>query len=231
MYGKHAVVAAMQNPFRKIYKIYCTQRIYEKYSLLIQKFQFEIKDNGFISQILKHDNHQGIIANLKTIYHKKFIASECKKEKFIVILDQMQDSQNIGAIIRSANAFNIRHFITTIHNTPCENGLLARAAAGCLEYSQIYMIPNVNQILHILKKLGFWVVGLSNESSFDKLSDIVNIEKLVLVIGSESNGIRPLVLKNCDFRVRIPISSKIESLNASNAASIAFYHFSKSLFQ
>ena len=140
----------------------------------------------------------------------------------VAILDQITDPQNIGAIIRSAAAFGITKLLLPADNTPEENASIAKAASGALETVQIAKVVNLKMAIEILKKKGFWIVGLDAHGNND-LNDLAKFNKVAIIIGSEDKGLRPLTIKSCDLLVKIPISEKVESLNASNAASIIFY--------
>ena len=140
----------------------------------------------------------------------------------IVILDQVTDPQNIGAIIRSAAAFGINKLILPSDNAPDENAGIAKAACGCLELIQIAKVTNIKNTIEKLKKMDFWIAGLDTDGKGD-INDISEIDKLAIIIGSEGKGMRRLTLTHCDFLIKIPISKQVESLNASNAASIIFY--------
>lgn len=228
MYGKHAVFAAINNPKRAIKKIYCTEKLLIDINLFLKKRQdivpIEIVNNDFIKNKLKSEAaHQGVIAlvksnNLQEIDNLTF---EAEKDR-VVILDQITDPQNIGTIIRSAAAFGINKMILPKDNTPEENASIAKTACGCLELLQIARVTNLNQTIKKLKNQGFWVVGMDGKGSED-FSVVKNIDKIAIIIGSEDTGMRRLTSESCDYHIRIPISSQVESLNAASAASIVFY--------
>lgn len=224
MYGKHAVFAAIKNPNRTIHKVYCFKKIFEEHKNILNNVNIEIVDNEFmIRKIGKDYLHQGIIAYVDTVYLKdlKHIDSWPNKDR-IVILDQVTDPQNIGAIIRSAAAFGIKKLILPTDNAPNENAVIAKAASGCLELIQIIKVINLKAAIQKLKNKGFWIAGLDIKGK-DVINDIATIEKLAIIIGSEGKGMRRFTTDSCDFLVKIDISTNVESLNASNAASIIFY--------
>ncbi len=223
MYGRHAVLAALSNSRRNVRKIYCSTNFFNKYSSKLRNFFYEIQSNDFLSQkIGKNRLHQGVIALVESIfsYNKNLMVDGlCSK---IIILDQIQDSHNIGSIIRSAVAFGARCFILTTYNSPSENGDIDKAASGYIECTKVFLVTNLNNVIDRLKKLGFWIVGLDARSD-KNIDSIPVLEKVAIVIGSEARGVKKLVLHNCDFVVKIPIDTSVESLNAANAAAIAFY--------
>lgn len=228
MYGKHAVFAAIQNPKRVIRKIYCTEKLLTDINLVLKKRQdlvpIEIVNNDFIKNKLRSEaTHQGIMALVKSNSLQEIdnLTFEAGKDR-VVILDQITDPQNIGTIIRSAAAFGINKMILPKDNTPEENASIAKTASGCLELVQIARVTNLNQTIKKLKNQGFWVVGMDGKGSED-FSVVKNIDKIAIIIGSEDTGMRRLTSESCDYHLRIPISSKVESLNAASAASIVFY--------
>jgi len=224
MYGKHTVIAALNNPNRNVKHVYSLKKQSEEIKKLYPHIDVRITTEELITKKIGHNQpHQGIIALVNSIFEK-----DIKKLNFnetqdrIVILDQLSDPQNIGAIIRSASAFGITKLILPNDNTPDENASIAKAASGCLELMQIAKVTNIKSAIDALKKMGFWIAGLDVNTK-KTVSEIQNIDKLAIIIGSEGKGIRRLTAQSCDFLVKIPISKDVESLNASNAASIIFY--------
>ncbi len=224
MYGKHTVFSALYQKKRKIDSLYCTKALFTSYKSVLQKFNPLIVPVDFIiEKIGKNCVHQGIIAYVNSIYANNINSFSFSQDNDkIVILDQITNSNNIGSIIRSAAAFNINKIIITSYNSPLENASIAKAACGCLEFVQIAQIANLNIIINKLKKLGFWTIGLK-ASAKNSIFQIPKMNKIAIIIGSEHTGMRALTTKSCDFLVKIDISDKVESLNASNAAAIIFH--------
>lgn len=224
MYGTHAVLAAAKNKSRNIKQIYCLSKHADELKKKILNVPVEIVQNDFIiKKIGKDQTHQGVIALVNTIFKNGLESADLQQSKAkIAILDQISDPQNIGAIIRSAAAFGIKTIILPNDNTPEENATIAKTACGCLELVDIIKVTNLKNTIDKLKDLGFWIAGLdaSGDTNTDTLK---NIDKIAFIIGSEGKGMRRLTTKSCDFLVKIPISQDVESLNASNAASIIFY--------
>jgi 23S rRNA (guanosine2251-2'-O)-methyltransferase len=224
MYGIHVVLAATKNSNRLVEKIFCLQKFADEYKNKLKNHNIEIVQNDFIiKKIGKDQPHQGVIAFVTTIFknHIDELKFYPTKDR-VVILDQISDPQNIGAIIRSAAAFNIDKVILPKDNAPDENASIAKAASGCLELVQIAKVTNIKHTIEALKNKGFWIVGLDSEGK-NSLKEVVDIDKLAVIIGSEGKGMRKLTSESCDFLTKIPISDKVESLNASNAASIIFH--------
>lgn len=228
IFGKHAAKATIINPKRKILQILCTDNIYKLYSNDIKKHPYKIISQKDLSKILPQNAlHQGIAIKTTPIT-KKF---EIKKlNNKIAILDQIKDPHNVGAIIRSAALFNFKTIITTTNNSPEESSSIAKIASGGLEAVNLIQVPNISNIIDLLKKNNFWVLGLDCSNSSIKLSEskITSNDKICLILGQENKGLRQLTRKKCDFLVKISTheSKYIESLNVSNAAAIAFYAIS-----
>ncbi|WP_395476546.1 23S rRNA (guanosine(2251)-2'-O)-methyltransferase RlmB [Rickettsia endosymbiont of Pantilius tunicatus] len=223
IYGKHPVFSALNNPKRQIEDILCTQMIFDANKKLISSKPYKIVNNDVLSKLLENQTHQGIAAKVKPIFSYNIEDINIKNPKCkIAILDQITDPQNIGAIIRSAAAFNMDAIILPLDNSPNENGTIAKAACGTLELIKIIKVTNLNFCINYLKKHGFWVIGLTGEAN-DYFTDKLISDKVALVFGSEDKGMRRLVQENCDHLAKIPISDKVDSLNVSNAASIIFH--------
>lgn len=224
MYGQHAVLAASNNKKRIIEQIYCLPKQLDLLREKIPHISIEPVQNEFIAQKIGKDQpHQGVIALVHSIFKNKIEDLEfAQDEDRVVILDQVSDPQNIGAIIRSAAAFGINKLILPSDNSPDENATIAKAACGCLELMQVIKVPNLKNAIDKLKKMDFWVAGLDIDGK-KGVNEILDIKKLAVIIGSEGKGMRKLTVDNCDFLIKIPIAKQVESLNASNAASIIFY--------
>lgn len=225
MHGKHPVLAAVKNKNRIIKNIYCLGKIYDQYKDQLLDKNVKIVDSEFLRNLVGEDiTHQGIVANvekLPKLPHQEIISDNTRKDR-IVILDQITDPQNIGAIIRSAAAFGINKIILPENGSPEENATIAKAASGCLELVSFTKVTNISKFLALLKKSGYWIVGLDGKGK-DDINKVAEIDKLAIIIGSEGKGIRRLTTENCDFIVKIPMANNVESLNASCAASIILY--------
>ncbi|MCC8372126.1 MAG: 23S rRNA (guanosine(2251)-2'-O)-methyltransferase RlmB [Rickettsia endosymbiont of Pseudomimeciton antennatum] len=224
IYGKHPVFAALSNPKRHIQRVLCTEYIFNLNKNLISNHQYEITNTDSLTRLLgSNHNHQGIAANVKSIFFNHIedidiTTANCK----VAILDQVTDPQNIGAIIRSAASFGITAIILPTDNAPDENATIAKTASGALELVQIVKVTNLRWSIEYLKKHGFWIIGLDGNAT-QSLNTKIFSDKMAIILGSEDKGIRRLVKEQCDHLVKIPISSKVESLNVSNAAAILFY--------
>ena len=149
-----------------------------------------------------------------------------KENCHILILDQVTDPQNIGAIIRSAVAFNTLALILQDKNSPAESGALDKAAAGMIEHLPICRVTNLSRTVEQLKKAGFWIIGMDGyaQMSVDRLR---KGGKNAVIMGSEGKGMRRLIEENCDITVKLPMNENVESLNVSVAAAIVLYEINK----
>ena len=224
MYGKHPVLAALNNQDRYIEQILCNQEVFNEHKKTISNHKYQIVKDDTLTKALKQQcNHQGIIAQVLSIFSNDISTlSITDNNTKLVILDQITDPQNIGSIIRSAAAFNIDAIIMPTHHTPDENATIAKAASGALESVKIVKVPNLRQTMETLKTLGFWIIGFDSNAT-EHLNDNLLLGKIVMIFGSEDTGLRRLTAETCDYLVKIPISKNAESLNVSNAAAIAFY--------
>lgn len=231
IYGRHAVISALKNPKRKIQKLLITAENHTEIEKLSTNFPITVVDKKDFAKILPEDAvHQGFalycqrletydITDLTTL-------AETKQRCHILILDQVTDPQNIGAIIRSCAAFETLGLVVQDKNSPLESGAIAKAAAGTIEFVPVARVTNLNRAIQTLKDNGFWVMGMDGyaETTIDKIN---KNGKIAIVMGSEGKGMRRLVQENCDSSVKLPISPNVESLNVSTAAAIALYELSK----
>ncbi len=227
IYGRNAVISALKNKSRKVNKIFVTDRLYSDLSDNLKSYEnlVEIVDNKFIADLLDYDAiHQGIACEVSPLTNRKI--EDIYNENIVVMLDQVTDPHNVGAIMRSAAAFNVGAVIVPNDNAPSEGGVMARASCGAMDILPYIRVTNLVIAIKSLKENGFWIIGLDGYSDTD-IGNLPDYDKVVLVLGSEGKGMRPLTKKNCDLTVKLPISSKMESLNVSNAAAISFYELSR----
>ncbi len=231
IYGRHAVISALQNPHRKIYKIFCTKENAEELIKINPKFNITISERKEIDKLLPPDSvHQGfaiLCAPLDTYSLEEIIElSEQQKKCHLLILDQVTDPQNIGAIIRSCAAFNSLALIMQDKNSPTETGAMAKASAGTIEYLPICRVTNISRAIEQLKEVGFWIIGMDGyaQTTIDKMN---KSGKTAIIMGSEGKGMRRLIEESCDSTVKLPMNEKVESLNVATAAAIALYEINK----
>ena len=234
VWGKHSVFEALVNE-RAINRIWCTSEIFssEKFYILLK----DLKSKGVLveevswnrlSQLTFGASHQGVALQLacsKTISLETLISFSTKKSSnpIILALDGITDPHNVGAIIRSAEAFDCKGIVIPQRRSAGLTGTVAKVAAGALEHLPVSRVVNLNRALDELKKNGFLIIGLSGDSKLS-ISSFKEKTPMVVIVGSEDKGISLLTQKKCDYILRIPIKGKTSSLNASVAAAISLFH-------
>ncbi len=223
MYGWHACNAALNNPLRKIEKILVDKRQDPKKLVLTRKIPVEAVDPKIIEQkVGKEAVHQGIAMCLHELAPEDISLLEQDTPMLVVILDQITDPHNMGAIWRSSAVFGAKGIITTERNSAPESGVLAKSASGALEVVPRIEVKNLATSITELKELGFWVYGFS-EHAKDTLQNFSFAKKTALIFGNEGDGMRSLTMKNCDQTLQLPTSAEFQTLNVSNAAAVALY--------
>lgn len=226
LYGKHACLAALSNPKRKCRRLFITKNSLNELPKNIKTPATEIIETKDIVKKFPHLDdavHQGVILEVSPLPDYE-LASVTDKSP-LVILDQVTDPHNVGAILRSAAAFNAGAIIVTKQNSPAETAILAKSASGALEIVPIIKVTNLARAMDELKKNGYWCVGMDG-SAPKTIRESKLPDKIALVMGAEGRGLRQLTQKSCDMLIKLPISDKVESLNVSNAAAIALYELS-----
>ena len=234
IWGKHSVYEAL-NSERAINRIWCTSEIFssDKFYLLLK----DLKSKGVLieevswnrlSQLTYGASHQGValqLASSKAISLEQLIdfSKHNCTNPIILALDGITDPHNVGAIIRSAEAFDCKGIIIPQRRSAGLTGTVAKVAAGALEHLQVSRVVNLNRALEELKINGFLVVGLSGDGQLS-LSNFLEKAPLVVIVGSEDKGISLLTQKKCDYLLSIPLKGKTSSLNASVAAAISLFH-------
>ena len=231
IYGRHAVLSALKNPKRRIQKLLISAENKTEIEKVAPNVGYVITDKKELSHLLGDEAvHQGfaLYCNRLENYDIKDIITlaEEKETCHVLILDQVTDPQNIGAIIRSCAAFETLGLVMQDKNSPLESGAMDKAAAGTIEFVPIARVTNLNRAIEQLKEAGFWVLGMDGyaKTTIDKIN---KSGKTAIVMGSEGKGMRRLVEENCDSSVKLPISPNVESLNVSTAAAITLYELSK----
>lgn len=217
--GKHSVISAILNPQNTIHQI-LLQNVENKI-MIPQKFHKIVKHinkNQIIKILDKYTDitHQGFFAQIERGYSND--KNKLFKENNLLMLDGLNDQRNIGAIIRTAAAFNISQIIVNKKDFITENLLLNKTASGGMDIVNIFQTSNIINLFKDLKNKNYWFYGFDGASKKVFKKNILN-KKNVLVFGSEGKGLRDIIKKNCDYLVKIEINEKIESLNVS--ASVA----------
>ena len=229
LYGKHAVVSALANSKRKKYKLLIDENTSKSTHSIPEGLQTEYVCREDISRELGLGAiHQGValvVSPLPTPNLEQ-ILMEKNDHSILVVLDQVTDPRNVGAIIRSAAALKASAIILTEKHSPIFNGTVEKAAAGAADTIPAVRVKNLVRALKMFKEYGYWVYGLDINAK-ETIEETSLSNKLVLILGSEERGLRELTVRNCDKLVKIPIQSTVESLNVSVAISIALYEASK----
>ncbi len=233
IYGHHAVVGAIMNENRVKYEVYFTSDAEKKLKNEIKLENINIisikKTRDEIDLLLKGiTNHQGIclrVEKIKTPQLSDLIKNLNKESSIIFLLDQLDDPQNVGAIFRSALAFNIDGIILTNNNSVTENSFLAKTASSAIDKVPFTKIQNISSCIKMLKDNGYWIYGLDMKAR-NSITEIRFPKKIVFVLGSESKGMRKITESLCDESLKIKMSDNLESLNVSNTAAIMMFHVS-----
>jgi 23S rRNA (guanosine2251-2'-O)-methyltransferase len=223
LYGWHTVAAALANPARRIRKIVATENAARRLTdegLSLPVTPEIVRPEAIAVRLSPDAVHQGLLVEADPLPAAEL--EDLAAEGTVLVLDQITDPHNVGAILRSAAAFAVTAVVTTARHSPEATGVLAKAASGALELVPIVAVQNLARALTNLKARGFLTVGLDSEGETD-LSDARLRLPLALVLGAEGKGLRQLTRQTCDVRARLELPGAIKSLNVSNAAAVALY--------
>lgn len=224
IYGVHAAEAALANPHRKIRAIHATANAAQRIEPLLGGKQPEVRTvtPKDLDRMLGEDTvHQGILIEAEPLAEPSI--DDLREARLLLVLDQITDPHNVGAILRSAAAFGVDALIMTARHSPPLHGALAKAASGALEHVPVVLVPNLARALGQIGDLGFTRLGLDSGGT-SALEDYPATERLALVLGAEDRGLRRLSAENCDAICALTTFGPIASLNVSNAAAIALHH-------
>ncbi len=246
LYGRHPVVAALANPARRWRRLAVLAGQREEAATLAAAAAgrrrdagddpVQVLDRGALAALLPEGAvHQGWALEAEPLAQPELDAMleavESPVENpagrdIIVVLDQVADPHNVGAVLRSAAAFGARAVIVATHGAPPPSAALAKAASGALEALPLISVVNLTRALDRLKEAGFWCCGLE-ETAPQPLAALDLGQRVALVLGSEGAGLRRLVREHCDYLARLPTRPDWPSLNISNAAAIALYELAR----
>jgi 23S rRNA (guanosine2251-2'-O)-methyltransferase len=227
-------MAALSNPDRRIFRLLMMPEAAERSAGEIERLgrtlpPVEIASRERIGERLPAAAvHQGYLAAaspLPDVTLEELIAT-AEDTATVVALDQVTDPHNVGAILRSAEAFGACGVLVTARHAPEETGALAKAASGSLERIPLVKVVNLGRALEQLKQAGFWVIGLSEHAELT-LAQAGARGRTVLALGAEGDGLRRLTLERCDLLVRLPMKGAMPSLNVSNAAAVSLYELGR----
>ena len=223
LYGWHTVSLALANPRRRFRKLLLTENAARRLAEdnIPTRITPEIVRPNEIDRLLGPDAvHQGLYAEADPLPGPDL--ETLAPEGLVLVLDQITDPHNVGAILRSAAAFAVKAIVTTARHSPGASGVLAKSASGALELVPLVTVQNLARALTALNERGFQTVGLDSEGS-ENLSVIGLREPLALVLGAEGKGLRQLTRETCSAVARLDMPGEIKSLNVSNAAVLALY--------
>ena len=222
-WGKHAVAAALANPERRIVRIWATREAAAGFEF-DRDIPVTFADVADLGRLVPKDApHQGIVAEVDRLEEILLadLLDSAEDKRPLLILDQVTDPHNVGAILRSAAAFGALGVVTQDRHAPPESGALAKAASGALETMPWVRVVNLARALDEIAEAGFWRIGLTGEAEAT-LAEALGPKRVALVLGAEGEGMRQNTEAHCDALARLPITG-IESLNVSNAAAVALY--------
>ncbi len=244
LYGAHAVAAALANPSRRCHRLIVTQEGAEQLAGRLDPRALPLAARALLDApqiVSRHDLaallpegavHQGIVLETAPLPAVD-LASACRAAAqaeggagTVLVLDQVTDPQNVGAILRSAAAFAVDAVVIQDRHSPQSAGALAKAASGALETVPLARVVNIARTLVVLKELGFWCLGLDPDAA-EPLAAVDVQAPLALVLGAEGQGMRRLTRERCDLTASIPLPGAMASLNVSNAAAIALYEVAR----
>jgi len=223
LYGWHTVTAALANPARRFRRLLATENALRRLAdegITLPLPPEMVRPDALAARLTPDAVHQGLLAEADPLPSPDI--EELPATGIVLVLDQITDPHNVGAILRTAAAFAVAAVVTTARHSPEATGVLAKSASGALELVPIVIVQNLARGLAALKERGFLVVGLDSSAPED-LAAIELRAPLALVLGAEGKGLRQLTGATCDRLARLDLPGAIKSLNVSNAAALALY--------
>ncbi|MGI8705987.1 MAG: TrmH family RNA methyltransferase [Sphingomicrobium sp.] len=228
-WGRHAVAAALDNSKRNVVKAWATREA-AAHMQFPDEVAVTFADVADLGRLVPGDSpHQGVVIEAEPLEEVWLdeVLSTAPERAVLLVLDQVTDPHNVGAIFRSAAAFGAIAIVTQDRHSPLESGTLAKAASGALEIVPWVRSVNLARALGEIAEADFWRIGLAGDADA-LLKDALGPKRVALVLGAEGAGLRPNSRDHCDALARLPIGGAVESLNVSNAAAIALYAASMS---
>jgi 23S rRNA (guanosine2251-2'-O)-methyltransferase len=224
LWGRHAVAAALDNPDRKVLRAWATR---EAASLMQFPSDLPVTfaEAPDLGRLVPNDApHQGVVIEAEPLEDAWLdgVLNSAEERAILLVLDQVTDPHNVGAILRSVAAFGAVGIVTQDRHSPPESGVIAKAASGALERVPWVRVVNLARALEEIGEAGFWRIGLAGDADTD-LKDALGPNRIALVLGAEGAGLRHNTREHCDAVARLPITDAVESLNVSNAAAVALY--------
>lgn len=230
LYGTHAVLAALANPRRLIRRLVATPEVARDLAGQIS-VPVDTLERTELDRLLPPGAvHQGLALHTEPLdaqaIEDLLPGLQGRENAVVLVLDQVTDPHNVGAVLRSAAAFGAVAVVVQDRHAPDESGTLAKSASGALERMPLLREVNLSRALDRLKEAGFWCAGLAADGAMT-LAQAKLAGRVALVLGSEGEGLRRLVRERCDAIVRLPMTDAVESLNVSNAAAVALYELAR----
>ncbi len=230
IYGKNPVTEAIVSgkTINKIYVAKTNKELYDIIKLAKSKRIVVVEsDKQKLDKMVEYKNSQGIVANVTDYEYFEVddILDEAKKKNespFVIILDKIEDPHNLGAIIRTAECLGVHGIIIQKRNACQVTDTVEKVSAGATSFVKVSRVTNITETIKYLKEKGLWIYGLDMEGA-ENIYDTKFEGAIGIVVGNEGEGITRLVRKNCDFMIKIPMSGKINSLNASVSTAISIY--------
>ena len=239
--GKHPTLSALNNNKRKLHYLITIDTNYSKWKDVINKLKLKLdivlKTREELDKINNYKPHQNVILvaePLQRLSMDEFLSNRRLNNKVpirLILLDEVTDPQNVGAIIRSALAFKMDGLALSKRNSPQETSVLSKASSGAIEKLQIIELSNMTREIKKLQKFNFSIYGLAGDGKKDVYELENETGNIALILGSEGKGLRRLTRENVDNLIQIPINTESDSLNVSNAASVAMFQLQKNIIK
>lgn len=226
IYGVHPVAEALKNPRRKIYSLKASQNAAGRLSeeIAARGLEPEIVHPNVLDRRLGEEAvHQGLLIEAAPLRQPHL--DEIDRRGIVVMLDQVTDPHNVGAILRSCAAFNVTALVATTRHSPEASAVLFKSASGAYEHVPFVKVTNLARAIAELKGYGFRILGLDSEAPED-IGAVDGAPPVAIVLGAEGKGLRQLTRDSCDLLVKLPFQGPIRSLNVSNACAVALYALS-----
>ena len=225
-WGRHAVSAALANPERNVRRVWGTREALAAFGGFPSDLPVTYAEVADLGRLVPQDApHQGVVIEvdpLPDIWLGDLLEQGVGNQRPLLVLDQVTDPHNVGAVLRSAAAFDALGIITQDRHAPPESGALAKSASGALEFVPWVRVVNLARALDEIGEAGFWRIGLTGTGR-RTFQEAIGTARVAVVLGAEGEGMRQNTEAHCDELAKLPISPRVESLNVSNAAAIALY--------
>lgn len=229
LFGRHSVIAALTAAKRPFFTLWLQKHDAEIENIAKNhpEITIKIQDKSIFDSTFKNQNHQGIALQVGDLPKTPLI--DVLTHPRLLMLDQITDPHNLGAVLRSADAFGFGAVIVPAHNSAPLTDVVAKTACGAMETVPVIEVSNLNNTIKALQEENYWTVGLAGEAqqTLEEFTSSDLPEKLCVIMGSEGKGLRRLVQENCDHLVKIPMVGSMESLNVSVATGITLHALMK----